>query len=79
MSREIDTSGGTITKDDLLYLAQREQIPATNIQRAEVLEDVDEEELRKVLAGEVDPEEWDPGAAPPEDSDDEDDQGEGEE
>jgi hypothetical protein len=63
MSREIDTSGGTITKDEVLYLAQREQIPAANLQRREALEDLDEESIRKALAGEVDLDEWEPEAA----------------
>jgi hypothetical protein len=80
MSREIDTSGGTITKDELLYLAARENIPATNLQRAEALEDVDEENLRRVLSGEVDPDEWDPSEVSDESGEEEEDeQGENEE
>lgn len=75
MSREVDTSGGTATKDDVLYLAQREQIPATNAQREEALADVNQEELRKVLAGETPVDEWDPSTPPEGEEDGDEDDG----
>jgi hypothetical protein len=79
MSREIDTSGGTATKDDVLHLAAREEIPAVKAQREEVLADMNQEELRKVLAGEISVDDWDPSTAPEEpdegdEGDDEDEQ-----
>jgi hypothetical protein len=75
LSKEIDTSGGTATKDDVLYLAAREEIPAVKAQRDEVLADMNHEELRKVLAGEVSVDDWDPTTEPEEPETDEGDEG----